>query len=83
LHLRDSTNFPSIVPSLGASGGILVDWNINEAGEVTHGSSLAISARHSPELTMQKLGNSLLSMGDVKGREEISLSPGYTTTKFR
>jgi hypothetical protein len=67
---------------LGASGGILVGWNFNEAAlkqEVTHGSSLAILARHYlHELTTHKHENSLLSMGHVKGKEEISLSPGYT-----
>jgi hypothetical protein len=70
-------------PSLGASGGILVGWNFNKAalkGEVTHDSSLAISARQSPELAMHKLGNSLLSMGHVKGREGVVLAPGYRTT---
>jgi hypothetical protein len=72
-------------PSLGASGEIAVGCNFNEAalkGEVTHGSSLAISARQSPELAMHKLGNSPLSMGDVKGRECVSLPPGFRTTEF-
>jgi hypothetical protein len=72
-------------PSLGALGGIVVGWNFNEAtlkGEVTHGSSLAISARQSPELAMHKLGNSPLSMGHVKGREGVSLPPGSRTAEF-
>jgi hypothetical protein len=34
----------------------------------------------SPELAMHKLGNSLLPPDHLKGREGVSLPPGYRTT---